>query len=53
MVGIILNEVNEELFEYKLSKYMVPMTIDQRYSKENWNILKNSAIKFGEGYEEN
>lgn len=37
----ILNEVPETCFEHYLSKYMVPVTIDQRYGKTELNELCN------------
>lgn len=41
----LLNELPENVFEYKLSKYIIPITIDQRYNRENLDtvlrVIKN------------
>lgn len=31
----LVNETSEDMFENKLSKYIIPITIDQRYTKED------------------
>lgn len=35
----LLDEVPENSFEYWISRYVVPMTIDQRYGKEDLDLL--------------
>lgn len=37
----VLDEVNEDSFEYYLSKYMIPITIDQRYGINELNYIYN------------
>ena len=36
----ILDELDEEHFEYWISRYVIPITIDQRYGKEELNYIK-------------
>jgi hypothetical protein len=36
----ILDEVDEGLFEYWISRYVIPITIDQRYEKKQLDDLK-------------
>lgn len=36
----ILSEVNEETFEHWLSRYMVPITIDQRYGEKELKYIR-------------
>ena len=36
----ILDELDEEYFEYWISRYVIPITIDQRYGKEELNYIK-------------
>lgn len=37
----LLNEVNEHTFEYYLSRYMIPITIDQRYGRSELEYTRN------------
>jgi hypothetical protein len=36
----LLKEVSENTFEYWLSRYLIPITIDQRYGKEELLDIK-------------
>ncbi len=40
----VLNEVEEDTFEYELSKYMVPITIDQRYGKKELEYISEVIL---------
>jgi hypothetical protein len=37
----LLNEVNQNSFEYYLSRYMIPITIDQRYGRSELEYTRN------------
>ncbi|MEG2720918.1 MAG: hypothetical protein RR914_06285 [Oscillospiraceae bacterium] len=36
----LLNEMNENDFEYWLSRYIIPITIDQRYGKKELEFIR-------------
>ena len=37
----LLKEMPEDSFEYYISKYIIPVTIDQRYGKEELNFIRS------------
>lgn len=37
----LLQEMNENTFEYWLSRYIIPITIDQRYGEKELNFIRN------------
>ncbi|MBO7218099.1 MAG: hypothetical protein J6V50_05305 [Clostridia bacterium] len=39
--GYVLKEVPEDSFEYWLSRYVIPITIDQRYGREELEFLRS------------
>lgn len=41
----VLNNVPEDSLEFKFSKYVVLLPIDQRYSKKDINIIANTVIE--------
>ena len=42
----ILDITSKNSMEYRLSKYMIPLTIDQRYTSEDVKILCDKILKF-------
>lgn len=42
----ILDITSKNSMEYRLSKYMIPLTIDQRYTAEDVKILCDKILKF-------
>ena len=43
----LLDKVDKNSFEYWLSRYVIPITIDQRYGQEELELIKN-LITYGE-----